>query len=113
MFQFFDCFVVVVLFVLVFFQPVSCLPVLNFVYHILLTQYKPEYYADVVDFVTYLCLTETSMGVLSESLLGAETQKGRKQSFGHNINVSAIPTVSSCLQSTEEEFLRSLRAFIC
>lgn len=67
----------------------------------------------VVDFVTHLCGTETGMGILGGSLLGAKTQKGREQSFGHNINVSAIPTVSSCLQSTEEKFPRSLGALIC
>lgn len=67
----------------------------------------------VIDFVTCLGVTGTGMGVLSGSLLGAETQKGRKQPYGHNINVSAIPTVSSCLQSTEEKFLRSLGALVC
>ena len=67
----------------------------------------------VIDFVTCLGVMGTGTGVLSGSLLGAETQKGRKQSFGHDINVSAIPTVSSCLQSTEEKFPRSLGAPVC
>jgi len=60
----------------------------------------------VDNLVTCLGVTGTGMGVLGESLLEAETQKGRKQSFGHNIDVSAVPTVSSCLQTTEEKFLR-------
>lgn len=81
------------------------------------TSYSPSINQNVtlpvIDFVTCLGVTGTGMGVLSGSLLGAETQKGRKQSYGHNINASAIPTVSSCLQSTEEKSLRSLGALVC